>query len=330
MKGTGRIAPGVAVLMVIAVGLAIFSYFLTASTKRPPEWQGTLDSPTEALISLCYSPDATFLAAGSGTGEVVLWNLKANRVKTLPRLLEESVVTIGIAPDGFLVASDLAGHCAGWQLGTGRTKTFPKLLAPVTSISFRDSPAIGPEMALGLANGQIVFFTRSGHETIRTRHRGAVSALSYSPDGRLLVAAGSDGLLEWRSANTRQIISVNQIHSGEVGDIAFSPDARFLTSADWNGELVVWDARTQEPIERRRSPDAIAAVAWLPTQPPTLVTGGWDGKLRFFSERLQPSRRVIAVGRPIADIALSPDPNVIATVSGGSSVDLWKVPAETP
>ncbi|NOX55096.1 MAG: WD40 repeat domain-containing protein [Planctomycetes bacterium] len=330
MKATGRIAPIAVVLMTIAVVLAAISYFFTAGPRRPPEWQGELTSPTDALINLCYSPDATFLAAGSGTGEVVLWNLKAKRVKTLPRLMDESVVTIGIAPDGFLVASDLAGNCAGWQLGTGRTKTFPKLPAPVTSIAFRDSPTIGPEMALGLADGQIVFFTRSGHEMMRTRHRGGVCELRYSPDGRLLVTAGRDGLLEWRNADTRQIASITRAHSGEVGDLAFSPDGRLLASADWNGRVVIWNAKTREPLERQDVSDAVSALAWIPTQPLTLVAGGWDGRLRFFSYRLQPSQRAIHVGSPILDIALSPDPNIIATVCGSSSVDLWKVPTKQP
>ncbi len=321
----GRVSPLTATVLGVLVLLAAFSFLANLRQRHPDEWLQAYSFEGESFCTLCYSPDGTYLAAGSGTGDVVVWNLKTGQSKKQPRLLEESVVALGVSPDGFLMASDTAGHCAGWQLGTGRTQTIPRLPVPVTCMDFYLRFGV-PEMVLGLADGQLVFFSPSGAVRVRGPQRGGVRCVRYTPDGKFLVTGGADGTLTWWSALAHAVVGTARPHSAEVADIEFAGRGQLMATADWNGQVLVWDARSRKIKAEVQEPSGVAALAWSPTTPPSLITASWDGRLRFYSLNLEVDRKPIRTRRPFYDLVIAPRPKTFATVSGGSSVDVWRLP----
>lgn len=94
---------------------------------------------------------------------------------------------------------------------------------------------------------------------------GPVNAVSVSPDGRMLAAAGRGGILQlWDMPAGRLVWSVTA-HEDPLGigamDVAFSPDGRFIYTVCLEDKgLVKWDVRTGR--EAGRIPVPILKGGW--------------------------------------------------------------------
>jgi conflict system STAND superfamily ATPase/WD40 domain-containing protein len=73
---------------------------------------------------------------------------------------------------------------------------------------------------------------------------GGAGAVAFSPDGKLLAAAYSDGLVRLWNTATRQAaggpLPAGTSSGGSVLGVAFSPDGKLLASADADGTVRTW------------------------------------------------------------------------------------------
>jgi len=76
----------------------------------------------------------------------------------------------------------------------------------------------------------------------------AVWSLAYSPDGRLLAAAGDGGLLQLWDVTTGERGADLAGHEGTVRSEAFSPDGKTLVSAGFDHTIRLWDPITGQCI----------------------------------------------------------------------------------
>ncbi len=75
-------------------------------------------------------------------------------------------------------------------------------------------------------------------------HTGGVNAAAFSPDGRRIVTANSDGTARiWDAATGRAIVTLYG-HTSLINTAAFSPDGRHVVTASSDGTARIWDAAT--------------------------------------------------------------------------------------
>jgi WD40 repeat protein len=77
---------------------------------------------------------------------------------------------------------------------------------------------------------------------IQTGAHNGVTALAFSPDGKLLATAGINGTVRLWNTATRQPIGApiqTGAHNG-VTALAFSPDGKLLASTGANGTVRLW------------------------------------------------------------------------------------------
>ena len=73
-----------------------------------------------------------------------------------------------------------------------------------------------------------------------TGHTGGVWVVAFSPDGRLLATASTDGTALWDPA-TGECLRTLTDHTRLVTGVAFSPDGRLIATASIDKTAGVWD-----------------------------------------------------------------------------------------
>ncbi|MFG2064490.1 hypothetical protein ACGFIK_24075 [Micromonospora sp. NPDC048871] len=163
-----------------------------------------------------------------------------------------------------------------------------------------------------------------------TGHRGAVTALSFRPDGRLLATSGADGrVLLWDPESMRKIGEFDG--TPRVDAVTFSPDGRTLAAGNGNGTIALWDVA--DPAEPRRiatatgQPAVVSSVAYSPDGG-RLAVGDSGGGLTLWevTDPTRPRRAADLSGHSgwwVSAVAFSPDGRTLVSGDLGGQAFVW-------
>ncbi len=155
-------------------------------------------------------------------------------------------------------------------------------------------------------------------------HAGGVSAVTWSPDGSRLAAAGWDGRISIASASG-ELVGMLAGHNRHVRTVAWSPDGSRLASGGSDGTVRLWDVEASALLKTMRGHQGrVLALAWQSSE--RLLSGGEDRTLRVWDIRAGKQVRVLPnLAGEVRALALRPDGTRLAVSLGipASEVSLW-------
>ncbi|MGH3844617.1 MAG: caspase, EACC1-associated type [Pseudonocardiaceae bacterium] len=216
-----------------------------AASRTPPQ-------PTPVLVPLshpartltghhgpvrgvAFSPDGRLLATASADNTARLWSPATGaHLRTLTGH-DCPVQGVAFSSDGRLLATASADNTARlWDPATGQH------LHTLTGSSF-ERPV--PGLAVG----------------------GGVTAVAFSPDGRLLATASHDNEVCLWDPATGQHLRTLTGHDGPVWGVAFSPDGRLLATSGEDNTARLWDPATGQHLRTLTGHDGpVQGVAFSP------------------------------------------------------------------
>jgi WD40 repeat protein len=181
----------------------------------------------------------------------------------------------------------------------------PSLAPPVGAIPVA-TPRV-PDKTIRMVDGQV----------------GAIHALAWSPDGRLLAVAGAEGARVVRAENGAEVCTSTG-HTDAVLALAWSPDGERVASAGADATVQVWEGRTGKTLlSYEGHSDTVYAVSWSPDGK-RVASASDDTTVQVWTARTgKPLLTYEKHGDYVRAVAWSPDGRQIASASDDGTVQVW-------
>ncbi|HEX3726566.1 MAG TPA: hypothetical protein VHV08_10005, partial [Pirellulales bacterium] len=201
----------------------------------------------------------------------------------------------------------------------------------VTSVAFAPD---GKSLALARLN-MVEIYSLPERSMLRTLagHRGRVNSVSFSQDGKQLLAAGGEpGLFGevrlWNVADSREVRAF-QGHQDSLYCAILSPNGRTLATSSYDQQIKLWDVASGKELRTLTGHnDAVYELAFRPDGK-ILASASGDRTVKLWD--VASGQRLDTFGQPLKElytVAFSPDGKRVAAGGIDNRIRVWQISAE--
>jgi WD40 repeat protein len=304
-------------------------------------WEGTTGKQhvtlngASGLRALAFSPDGKWILTGShGHDRPLLWDAATGQLlsKWDPANKNNVVNAVAFSPDG---KSILAGRRKDGAVvcdrSTGAIQVrLTEHAGEVTAVAFS---ADGKWIVTGGDNCEALLWEVKTGKLDRDRilkksrggeagHTAELTAVCFSPDGKLLLTGAHDGtaiLWDVRTGEVRHTLAGGH---GDVLAVAFAPDGKWAVTACEDGPTILWDVASGRELRTfGGSRDAVHAVA-VSSDGKQFLTAS-QSQVAVLWDAVQGRPRPLPHGAEVHAAAFRPDGTQALTGGSDGRVILW-------
>jgi WD40 repeat protein len=303
------------VLILPPIGVILGVVFLIWRITRQ------LQSHTDCVTSVAFSPDGKIIATGSLDRTVKLWNIDGKELQTF--ILTDCVTSVAFSPNGKTIAT-VSGRSKTvklWNIDGKELQTFTGHTDFVGSLAF--SPD-GKMIATGSADKTAKLWNLDGKE-LQTfiGHTGysGVTSVAFSPNGKMIATGSWDNTVKLWNLDGKELQTFS---TSSVDSVAFSPDGKMIATANKVNIVILWNLDGKELQTFTGHTYFVRSVAFSPDGK-TIATGSWDKTAKLWNLDGKELQTFTGHTDFVESVAFSPDGKMIATGSYDKTVKLWKI-----
>jgi WD40 repeat protein len=237
---------------------------------------------------------------------------------------------VSVSDRARLVAS---GHGSGliwlWDLRVGVPTA--KLGVDDTSVGRFSDPltclavsADGTLLACGGRDGSVALWgLPQGRSRECVQAKEALWGLAFSPDGRLLVGRGREGVYVWdlTGGSERRILTG---HARPVTDLAITPDSEFLATASEDQTVRLWRLPEGQPLHTLAGHTGPVVCLAMSPDGRVLASGATDATVEMWAlPDGRPLRTLQGHSAAIRCLAFTPDGQALVSGAADETIRVW-------
>jgi WD40 repeat protein len=236
------------------------------------------------------SPDGRLLGVG-GQGRAKVWDVdEQRRVKELEVSPDPRPISVRFSRDGDRLFAVVVTRWSSepWRVRAWNVRTWVPM-APISTEKAAASVDFSPDdkfLAEGYQNGTFrLRDIENGAGEKKGTLRECVTALGFSPDGRLSATGSLDGtLVVWDTTTWQALGRPLRGHQLAIHDLAFSPDGTRVATGGGSGEeaVLLWDVGTQRRVATLRGEGSIFHCVRFSPEGDEVVAINYEGALQVW------------------------------------------------
>ncbi|NEP26755.1 AAA-like domain-containing protein, partial [Moorena sp. SIO3I6] len=303
----------------------------------------TLEAHGGDVKNVSFSPDGKLLAFASSDNTVKLWQVEDGIVLYTLEGHGSSVRSVSFSPDGKLLASGSSDKTVKlWQVEDGKLlQTLEGHRSLVRSVSFSPVSLASPEgvgriLASASSDKTVKLWQVEDGTLLQTLDHSlseansplgylAVTSISFSPNGKTIASASSDGNVRLWNVENGTLVQTLEAHSSWTKSVSFSPNGKSLASGGDDTIVKLWNLETSEAQTLNSHLDNLTSLSFSPDGK-ILASASNDRTVKLWKVADGTLLQTLEghSGR-VNSISFSPDGKTLASASEDNTLKLWNL-----
>lgn len=242
-----------------------------------------LSVPTDAAFArVLFSPDKKRVTISGPKATIEQWDLPTGAKIAVFTGHHDHLSALALSFDGTLLASgDLNGIVKLWDLHQNKEiLTLPKQPNWPRSVSISPGGKL-----LAIADNSLrvsLWDLQTGLEAGQFVSKRSVTAVAFFPDGKRLLMANRNGVLQIWNIRDNQVAAPLPGHSGVIESFAFSNNGQLFATGSWDRTARLWSASTGHELQTIRGHGDVVNSVSFSSNGDYLITGAFDHRVKIW------------------------------------------------